>query len=131
MTGKKGKTKVTPRTKAEWVSLIISIAVLAGVVGVVIALWLSPSNEPARFRIDRKAIRNEADLYYLPITVTNEGDATGAQVTVEGRLGASGDEQTSATTFDFIPAHSSVEGVLIFNTEPTSAELRIVSYQQP
>ncbi|MEK6301644.1 MAG: hypothetical protein AABO41_13115 [Acidobacteriota bacterium] len=131
MTRKKGKTSVTPRTTAEWVSMIISIVLLAGVVGVVIVLWLSPSNEPARFRIDRKAIRNEASKYYLPITVTNEGDATGAQVTVEGRLGGSADEQISATIFDFIPAHSSVEGVLIFDTEPTSAELRVVSYQQP
>jgi uncharacterized protein (TIGR02588 family) len=131
MTGKKSKTSVAPRTKAEWVSLIISILLLAGVVGVVIALWLSPSKEPARFRIDRRAIRNEVGHYYLPITVTNEGDATGAQVTVEGRLEGAGNEQTSATTFDFIPAHSSVEGVLIFDTEPTSAELRVVSYQQP
>lgn len=131
MTRKKAKTSVTPRTTAELVSMIISIALLAGVVGAVIVLWLSPSNEPARFRIDRKAIRNEVGHYYLPITVTNEGDATGAQVTVEGRLGGSADEQTSATTFDFIPAHSSVEGVLIFDTEPTSAALRVVSYQRP
>lgn len=111
--------------------MIISIVLLAGVVGVVIALWSSPSKEPARFRIDRRAIRNEVGHYYLPITVTNEGGATGAQVTVEGRLRGSGNEQASATTFDFIPAHSSVEGVLIFDTEPTSAELRVVSYQQP
>lgn len=131
MTREKGKTSGTPRTKAEWVSMFISIVLLAGVVGVVIALWLSPSNEPARFRIDRRATRNEAGHYYLPITVINEGDATGAQVTVEGRLRGSGHEQTSATTFDFIPAHSSVEGVLIFDTEPTSAELRVVGYQQP
>lgn len=131
MTRKKGETSGTPRTKAEWVSMIISIVLLAGVVGVVIALWLSSSKEPARFRIDRSAIRNEVGHYYLPITVTNEGDATGAQVTVEGRLRGSGNEQTSATTFDFIPAHSSVEGVLIFDTEPTSAELRVVGYQQP
>lgn len=131
MTRKKGKTSGTPRTTAELVSMIISIALLAGVVGVVIVLWLSPSSEPARFRIDRMPIRNELGHYYLPITVTNEGDATGAQVTVEGRLAGPGNEQASATTFDFIPAHSSVEGVLIFDTEPTSAELRVVSYQQP
>jgi uncharacterized protein (TIGR02588 family) len=131
MTGKKTKNSITPRTKAEWVSMIISIVLVAGVVGVVIALWLSPSKTPARFRIDRRAIRTEAGHYYLPITVTNEGDTTGAQVTVEGRLKVAGNEQTSATTFDFVPAHSNVEGVLIFDSEPTSAELRVVSYQQP
>jgi uncharacterized protein (TIGR02588 family) len=131
MTGKKGTTSVAPRTKAEWVSLIISIVLLAGVVAMVFALWLSPSKKPARFRIDRGSVRNESGHYYLPITVINEGDATGAQVTVEGRIRESGNEQPSATTFDFIPAHSSVNGVLIFDTEPSAAELRVISYQQP
>lgn len=131
MTRKENKNSQAPRTTAEWVSMVISLVLVAGVVGIVIALWLSPSQEPSRFRLDRKPIRTEADHYYLPIVITNEGDATGAQVTVEGRVKGMGDEQTSATTFDFIPAHSSVEGVLVFRLEPTSAELRVVSYQQP
>ena len=131
MSKKKGKTGITPRTKAEWVSLIISIALLAGVVAVVIALWAGSSQAPARFRIDRGTIRNEAGRYYLPISTTNEGDMTGAQVTVEGKIGSGSIEETSTTTFDFIPGHSTSEAVLIFSNEPTSAEMRVVSYQQP
>jgi uncharacterized protein (TIGR02588 family) len=131
MTKKKGKSSVAPRTKAEWVSLAISTLLLAAVIGAVTALWISQSKEPARFRVDRGAARNEAGQYYLPITVTNEGDATGAQVTVEGKLTAGGGEETSATTFDFIPARSRAEGVLVFNHDPASAEVRVVSYQQP
>ncbi len=131
MTRKTNKKSEAPRTTAEWVSMVISLVLVAGVVSLVIAMWLSPSQQPARFRIDRKPIRTEADHYYLPIVVTNEGDATGAQVTVEGSVREAGEEQTSATTFDFIPAHSSVEGVLVFKSEPSSAELRVVSYQQP
>jgi uncharacterized protein (TIGR02588 family) len=131
MTRKKSKTGIAPRAKAEWVSLFISILLLAGVIGAVIALWLRPSSNPARFRVDRGAIRNEAGYYYLPIKITNEGDATGAQVTVEGRLKVSNQEEVSATTFDFIPTRSSAEGILIFNTEPSSALVRVVSYQQP
>lgn len=131
MSKKKGTTGITPRTKAEWVSLIISIILLAGVVAIVIALWAGSSQAPARFRIDRGTIRNEAGQYYLPISITNEGDTTGAQVTVEGKIGGSSNEETSATTFDFIPGHSTSEAVLIFSAEPTSAEMRVVSYQQP
>jgi uncharacterized protein (TIGR02588 family) len=131
MTKKKNGSGVAPRTKAEWFSLIVSILLLAAVVGAVVALWLSPSDNPARFRVDRGAIRNEAGQYYLPVTVTNEGDATGAQVTVEGKLKGTGGEETPATTFDFIPARSSAEVVLIFKGDPASAEVRVVSYQQP
>jgi len=131
MSKKKGATGIAPRTKAEWVSLFISIALLAVVVGIVIALWLRQPHEPARFRVERGEIRNEENHYYLSITVTNEGDTTGAQVTVEGKLKGASSEETSATTFDFIPAHSSAEGVLVFKTDAALADVRVVSYQKP
>ncbi|MGH9838486.1 MAG: hypothetical protein ACREEM_06865 [Blastocatellia bacterium] len=131
MSRKKLAGGVAPRTKAEWVSLLISLLLLAGVVGTVVALWLNPSGNPARFRVDCGAIRNEADRYYLPITVANEGDATAAQVTVEGRLRGDGGEEIAATTFDFIPARSRARGVLIFKGDPATAEILVVSYQQP
>jgi uncharacterized protein (TIGR02588 family) len=131
MTKKKALTGNTPRTHAEWVSLIISILLLACVVGTVVALWLSSSDKAARFRVDRGTIRSEAGLYYLPITVINEGDTTGAQVTVEGKLKGAESEESTSTTFDFIPARSSAEGILIFIGEPGRAEVRVTSYQQP
>lgn len=124
-------TSVAPRTKAEWVSLIISLLLLAGVVGTVIALWLRPVQNPPRFRLERGAVRTEAEHYYLPITVINEGDATGAQVTVEGTLQGATGEETAATTFDFVPARSRVAGVLVFTSDPAAAAVRVVSYQQP
>ncbi|HEX8749279.1 MAG TPA: hypothetical protein VF717_19040 [Pyrinomonadaceae bacterium] len=131
MTKKKAAGANLPRTTAEWVSLIISALLLAGVVGIVLALWLNSPDSPARFRIERGTPRNEAGQFYLPIKVTNEGDTTGAQVTIEGKLKVNEREETAATTFDFIPARSSAEGILIFIAEPGSAEVRVISYQQP
>ena len=131
MKKRKAATGNTPRTRAEWVSLIISMLLLAGVVSTVIALWLNSSDKPARFRVSPGAVRNEAGLFYLPVTVTNEGDTTGAQVTVEGKLKGAEKEESASTTFDFIPARSSAEGILVFMSEPGSAEVRVISYQQP
>lgn len=131
MTKKKVSGVNTPRAGAEWVSLIISILLLAGIVATVLALWLNSSDTQARFRVERGAARNEAGHYYLPIKVTNEGDTTGAQVTVEGKLKVNDKEESASTTFDFIPARSSAEGILIFITDPVSAEVRVVSYQRP
>jgi uncharacterized protein (TIGR02588 family) len=131
MTKKKAAGTNAPRTAAEWVSLVISALLLAGVVGIVIALWLNSSNTPARFRVERGTPRNESGQFYLPIKVTNEGDTTGAQVTVEGKLKVNEGEETASTTFDFIPARSTAEGILIFVAEPGSAEVRVISYQQP
>jgi len=128
---KSKRSKVTPRTTAEWVSLIISLLLLACVVGIVVKLWVSETAKPARFKIETGAARNEAGQFYLEFTLTNEGDQTAAEVTVEGRIGDAGNEETSSTTFDFIPGHARHQGVLVFSVEPANAQLRVASYQQP
>jgi uncharacterized protein (TIGR02588 family) len=132
------------RNRAEWISLGISLTLLTGVMATVISLWLNPSRKPAEFTVERGEVRAANNHYYLPVTVKNEGDATAAQVTVEGTLDAAKEDaakedaakevaakEVAATTFDFVPAHSNSEGVLIFSQEPTDATIRVISYQEP
>jgi uncharacterized protein (TIGR02588 family) len=128
---KRKSSKITPRTTAEWVSLVVSLLLLAVVVGIVVKLWVSETDEPPRFKVETGAARNEAGLVYLPFTLTNDGDKTAAEVTVEGKIVAGGTEEISSTTFDFIPGHARQEGVLVFSADPASAEVRVTSYQQP
>ena len=118
------------RNRAEWVSLSISFTLLSALVATVVSLWLHPSLKPAEFTVERGSVRTAKDHYYLPITIKNEGDATAAQVTIEGSLDAASDE-IATTTFDFVPARSDAEGVLIFSQEPSGATIRVVSYQEP
>lgn len=131
MSKKRKSSKITPRTTAEWVSLVVSLLLLAVVVGIVVKLWVGETDEPPRFKIETGAARNEAGLVYLPFTLTNDGDQTAAEVTVEGKLVAGATEEISSTTFDFIPGHARQEGVLVFSADPASAEVRVTSYQQP
>jgi uncharacterized protein (TIGR02588 family) len=67
----------------------------------------------------------------LPGHFCNEGEATAAQVTVAGSLDAAPDGEIATTTFDFVPARSDAEGVLIFSQEPSGATVRVISYQEP
>jgi uncharacterized protein (TIGR02588 family) len=115
------------RNRTEWLSLGFSLTLLAGVVGAVITLWLKPSLRPAEFTVEPGQVRAAQGHYYLPITIKNEGDATAAQVTVEGSLA----DERPTTTFDFVPARSDAEGVLIFSQNPSGATVRVVSYQKP
>lgn len=119
------------RNRAEWVSLGISLALLSGVIATVVSLWLHPSLKPAEFTVERGEVRVADDHYYLPVTVKNEGDATAAQVTVEGSLDVAPDDEIATTTFDFVPARSDAEGVLIFSQDPSGATVRVISYQEP
>ncbi len=121
------KERVHKTSRAEQVSFFISLLILACVVGTVIFLWLSPSDSPARYRIEHGPVRREGEAFYLDFTITNEGDETGQQVTVEGSL----KDEKASTTFDFIPGSSSEKGVLIFKSDPSEATLMVQSYQKP
>ncbi len=46
-------------------------------------------------------------------------------------LGAVIIKEEVSTTFDFIPGHAEVAGVLIFSHDPEAAEAQVSSYQQP
>ncbi|MES2459164.1 MAG: hypothetical protein V4671_01175 [Armatimonadota bacterium] len=125
-----------PRSGAEWTSLIVALLLVLGVIGVIVALWIQDKGAPATFRVEKGAVRKAGNQYYLPVTVTNEGDATAAQVTVQGTLtgrnpNSSVDDEEATTTFDFVPAHAAADGVLIFRADPTEAEVQVTSYQLP
>jgi uncharacterized protein (TIGR02588 family) len=120
-----------PRTRAEWVSLGIALVLLAGVVGAVVALWLSPNDDPPRFRVEPGAVQRVGDRYQLPVRVRNAGDQTASEVTVEGRVPGGPAEEVAHTTFDFVPGRSTVEGTLIFSRPPEHATVAITSFQKP
>jgi uncharacterized protein (TIGR02588 family) len=131
VSGDRRKIPPAERSAAEWVSLGVALVLLAGVIGTVVALWLSPSQDAPRFTVEHGETRREAGRFYLAITVHNDGDRTASEVTVVGVVAANGREETATTTFDFIPGHTKVEGVLIFGQDPSGADVRVVSYQKP
>jgi uncharacterized protein (TIGR02588 family) len=116
-----------PRSWAEHVALAIALMTLAAVMAGVVATWRDPEERPARFTVTRGAVRTHDDAFYLGVTVRNEGDATAAEVTLEGRIGA----EVASTTFDFVPGGSEASAVLIFRRDPQEAAIRVVSYQEP
>ena len=131
MSGGRQDRQPPARSTAEWVSLGVALALLAGVVGTVIALWLAPETNPPRFAVERGAVRNADGHYYLDFTVRNEGAQTAGEVTVEGVVEDGGRQETASTTFTFIPGHAEVQGTLIFTLDPAAARIRVVSFQRP
>lgn len=127
------KNTAERRTTAEWVSLGITVLLLASVVGAVIGLWVTSSDDPPRFRVAVGAGRFHEGRYYLPFSVVNDGKRTAAQVAVEGRVRVEGREETATTVFSYIASHAKAEGVFVFSDvkEPTNVEVRVVSFQRP
>jgi len=130
-TAKQQQDEQSPRTAAEWLSLGVALLVLAGVIGTVVVLWLSPQQAPPRFTIERGEVRRDGEAFHLPVTVRNTGNLTASEVTIEGTLSHEGREETASTTFDFIPGRSSVAGVLVFSTDPAAVNILVRSFQKP
>ncbi len=118
-------------SRAEWVSLGVSVVILGLLVGMVIFVWLSPVDRPARFEVRQGQIRVEGHSYYVDFTIENKGDQTGERVKVAGFIIVDSGREETSTTFDFVPGRSEEQGVLIFEHEPAGLVIRVISYQIP
>ena len=127
--GKKGSA--APQSSAEWVSLAVSLIILLGFIGAIFWLWIHQPTGPPQFKIERGIVRNETELFHLPLTVTNVGGSAVGQVRVEGKLNNEGREEIVVTTIEFLPVRAREEVVLIFRSEPSAAVVHVVSYSQP
>jgi len=119
------------RSTAEWISLLVALAILAAVIGLVVWVWVRESGSPAQFTLERGATRQANEQFYLLVTIHNDGDLTASEVLLEGTLEVDGQEEAASTTFDFVPGHSEREATLMFSADPAEAELQVMSYQEP
>lgn len=116
---------------AEWVSLGISLFILAVITGLVIWFWLNPTDRPAHFLVTEGRMRIEDNLFYVDFSIENIGDETGEKVEVEGSITIGNLEEKASTIFDFVPGRSKEQGVLIFTHKPKNLAITVKSYQKP
>jgi uncharacterized protein (TIGR02588 family) len=131
MSEKAKKGSAAPKSTAEWISLAVSLLILAGFVGAIVWLWINQPTGPPQFKIERGMVRNETGLFHLPVTVTNVGGSAVGQVRVEAKLNNGGREETTVTTIDFLPIRAQEEVELVFRSEPSAAVIQVVSYHLP
>jgi uncharacterized protein (TIGR02588 family) len=121
---------------AERISLGFSTLIVAGLVGVIIWLYLTGGAPVVIVHVefDTDSIREEAPGYYLPVRVTNQGGATAQALTVEIiHIRTDGSEETSTITFPFVHSHGSETATVVFDEDPREGVLRsnVVSYLTP
>lgn len=110
------------------VTYIVSLAVLILLIGGLSALWIIGGNDPTSFEI--QAQLSEAEMrenaYYLPVAVTNLGDQSAQEVTVNV---ISGDE-TRTFSIALIPGGATRIGTVVFSRDPavSGVKTEVVSY---
>jgi uncharacterized protein (TIGR02588 family) len=124
------------RSRAEWTSLGISLAIVLVLVGILTVEQLrGPGRDPRltatvrREEVRREEVRQEGEAYYLPVEVTNEGDLAARDVRVRVTLGApagdaaagAGEAEVAELLLDFVPGGGRAGGTAVFRQDPRRA----------
>lgn len=117
------------RSAAEWTTLLISLLIIGGLVGLVVWLSLHDSGMPPRFTVapSLDAVRRDDERYALPVIVTNLGGQTAREVRVVAELqpAGAGAAETAEFTIDVLASGESQEGTVLFDQEPASQHLAV------
>jgi uncharacterized protein (TIGR02588 family) len=124
------------RSVAEWVTLGISIAIIAAMVAVISFLYLDGADDPPTIATEPQLdqLRREDDGFYLPVKVTNRGDHTVENLVVQASLDTGdGQPHTAEFSLNFVAGGETVRGTFVFGEDPTGGDLTIgaASYTEP
>ncbi|HEY0070761.1 MAG TPA: hypothetical protein VGE04_12415 [Chloroflexia bacterium] len=121
----KGQEK-EERTTAEWVSLLISVAIVLALVGGLVYQVFAGGNRPPTIEVKplMEEVRHEGDSYYLSLDVTNNGDRTAENVEVMLSLDTGeGDPETMQFQIQFLDGGETENQTVIFQNDPGKGEL--------
>lgn len=126
----------TGRSIAEWITVGVSVAILAGIIGLVSYLHFTGEDAPPDIVVEAHLDRvHEGDGgWYVPVTVRNAGGTTVEDVQVSGELDTGEEEpETADFTIRFLVGGEKAEAAFVFETDPASGELtaKAGSYKVP
>jgi uncharacterized protein (TIGR02588 family) len=119
----------------EWTAAGLGVAITLAAIGFMVyeAVSAAPDAIPAiTVRVERVVVHPSG--YVVEFRATNDGDATAAQVLVQGELrGDAGTVERSEATIDFVPARSWRRGGLVFGQDPRGGrvEVRVLGFDRP
>jgi uncharacterized protein (TIGR02588 family) len=120
---------------AEWVTFLISVSLLALLVGLVIHSWITQSDGPPILQIITNGeIQQVEKQYYVPFTVTNIGGETAESVQIIGEIEENGRvEQVGDQQIDYLSGGEKQEGAFVVDRDPRQGNfaMRVASYKLP
>jgi uncharacterized protein (TIGR02588 family) len=121
------------RTAAEWTSFAVSLVVLAVVVGLIGVQMLGSHDPAAPVAEQSDAVRVEGGQFFVPVEVTNHGDATAENVQVSAELTIDGETTDGDQTVDFLSGGEAMQVEFAFDDDPGDGELvvRVTGYSVP
>ncbi|MBE9109624.1 TIGR02588 family protein [Nodosilinea sp. LEGE 07298] len=127
--------RFTQRSAAEWVTFMVALIILLGLVGLIFFDWQTNQNQPPAFAVTvSEAARVTDGQYYVPFAITNTGGRIARMVQVTAELNTAGaDDETGEQQIDFLSGHETKAGSFVFTHDPQGGNLvvRVASYRLP
>ncbi|OJF97252.1 TIGR02588 family protein [Pararhizobium antarcticum] len=131
------RTRQTLDRKAHWIEWLLGgscallVAAMIGWIG-----YEALTGREGQAELSTRIVhQDKGDAgYRVMFLVGNTGKRTASSVVVRGEI-RDGDSvlETSEVTFDYVPAHSSVSGTLLFRSPPQAGQLQVrpTAYSDP
>lgn len=119
---------------SEWVVAAVGLVLVVTSLGYLAYEAVAGHPSPPDIIVQSEQVVPMTESYLLKIAVTNKGGQTVANLRVKGRLvNGPGSGEENETTFDYVPAHSTRKGGLLFRQDPRASrvELGAGGYQEP
>ncbi len=134
MTTAKRSTKARPeRSTAEWITFAVSLVILLGVVGLIIAEAAATDTAPQPVATRAGPDRRDGGRFFVPVEVRNHGDETAAAVQVVARVTVGGQEHQADQLIDFLAGGETARVEFVFEQDPSagSFSVAVASFQEP
>ena len=117
----------------EWTVFGISLALLAGVVGLLLHAHVTSGKQPPVLQVTLGQAIAQEGTYAVPLEVRNDGDTTAEAVVIEVVLSDAGIEERAETQLAFVPHGSRRRAWVTFQQNPEGRALRarVLGYQEP
>ena len=123
------------RTKAEWISLGFSSAVLLTLTGLLVYQHLVGGSSPPVIEVQPRPAeaRQVGGLYYLPLEIVNRGDQTAQDVRVLLAPSPSPDAEPAEILIDYLAGGASASATAVFAEPPIEGDVLVkrLSFREP
>lgn len=109
--------KSQPIPTAEWVVAALGLSLTLALLGFLLRSALNGPRRPPDISVAVDSVVHQSSGWLAFVTAANAGDATAADVTLEGAI--DGGSQRSSVVLDYLPPRSSRSAVLLFSSDPT------------
>ncbi len=113
------RKKQQPIPAAEWVVAAFGLLLTLGLLGFLVRTALDGPHRPPDISVTVDSVVRLDAGWLAFVTAENAGDATAADVALEGVIG--GAAERSAVVLDYLPPRSNRTAVLMFSSDPASS----------